>query len=373
VSEAPLRQTPIHARHEAAGGRMVPFAGYELPVLYASIFEEHRAVRERAGLFDVSHMGQLHLRGPDALRLAQTVFSNDVGSMTDGQVRYGLVCGADGGVIDDVTLYRVGPREAFLCVNAVNVAAVGAWLEEVRKARDSDCKLSDESADTGLLAVQGPRARELVHALAETTPRVRRWHFVGAELAGVPALLSRTGYTGEDGYEIYVTAERAGELWDALVAAGSEQLSLAGLGARDTLRTEMAYPLYGHELDLEHDPIEAGLERFVAFGRDFIGEEALARQRDRGPERRLVGLVLEGRQVARPGTPILGPDTAEAVGVVTSGTFAPTVERSIAIGYVPAALADDGTALAVEIRTRTIPCRVAPTPFFNRKANRNGA
>jgi aminomethyltransferase len=193
---------------------------------------------------------------------------------------------------------------------------------------------------------------------------IRRWRFARDRVAGIPACLSRTGYTGEDGYEIYVAAERVVELWDALLEAGNGRIAPAGLGARDTLRTEMAYPLYGHELSLDGNPIEAGLERFVCFGRGFIGEAALARCRDAGPTRRLVGLVLEGRRVARPGAPIVA---GEERGIVTSGTFGPTVERSIAIGYVPTRYAEVGTRLAVEVRGASLPSEVTRTPFFDRK------
>ncbi len=366
MSAERLHRTPLFARHVAAGGRMVPFAGFELPVMYTGILEEHRAVRGAAGLFDVSHMGQLRLRGPGALALAQRVFTNDALGVRDGQVRYGLVCREDGGVIDDVTLYRRTGDDLFFCVNAVNTAAVHAWLRDVQPATRADCELIDESEATALLAVQGPLARPLVHRLCKgDAPRLGRFRFADLTLAGIPVALSRTGYTGEDGYEIYAPAVRAVALWDALRDAAGDALVLAGLGARDTLRTEMAYPLYGHELDLEHDPIEAGLERFVAFGRGFIGEPALAARRERGPERRLVGLLLEGRQAARPGASIAddGP-----VGVVTSGTFAPSVERAIAIGYVPARLGKPGTRLAVEVRGRRLPCEVCPTPFLHRKA-----
>ncbi len=342
---------------------MVDFAGWDLPVLYTSILDEHRAVRTRAGLFDVSHMGELRLLGAGALAFAQRIFTNDALGMRDGQVRYGLVCQPDGGVVDDVTLYRRSERDLFLCVNASNTASVRAWLEGVLAEERPACELRDESSATALLAVQGPEARALVHKLCKGEPRLARWRFAECELAGIPTALSRTGYTGEDGYEIYAPAERAVALWDALREASGDALALAGLGARDTLRTEMGYPLYGHELDRSHDPLEAGLERFVAFGRGFIGEDALARRRASGPERRLVGLVLEGRQAARPGAPILddGP-----VGAVTSGTFAPTVERAIAIGYVPARCARPGTRLGVEVRGRRLPCEVTTTPFLHR-------
>jgi aminomethyltransferase len=359
-----LRRTPLWSRHVEAGARMVPFAGFDMPVVYASILDEHRAVRTRAGMFDVSHMGEVRLRGPASLELAQRLFTNDVAGTGLGRVRYGLVCVENGGVVDDVTLYRTAERELLFCVNASNIAADLAWLREVHAKSGLDCEIVDESDATGLIAVQGPEAPEIVARLAPKGSKApRRWHFAPVELAGIPVLLSRTGYTGEDGYEIFAPAERTVALWDALREAGGDALALAGLGARDTLRTEMAYPLYGHELDLDHDPIEAGLERFVAFGRGFIGEPALRRHEARGgPGRRLVGLVLEGRQVARPGFRIVTPS---GDGVVTSGTFGPSVDGAIALGYVPAGFAA-GADLHVEIRGKNVPCKVVSTPFYKR-------
>ena len=344
---------------------MVPFAGWDMPVLYTSIVEEHRAVRERAGLFDVSHMGEVRLRGPDASALAQQLFTNDVKNLAEWTVRYGLMCLDTGGIVDDVTLYRRGPDELLFCVNASNIAADVAWMREVLERSGLDCEVCDESDETGLIAIQGPAAAAIVEALLPPGASLpRRWRFSETELAGAPAWLSRTGYTGEDGFEIYAAADRIVDLWDALVREGRDRLTLAGLGARDTLRTEMAYPLYGHELDRETDPLSASLERFVAFGAGFIGEEALVHLRERGPARRRVGLLMEGRQVPREGCAIWAD---ESIGRVTSGTYGPSVERSIAIGYVPAEYAAVETPLAIEVRGRRLPARVAKTPFFDRK------
>jgi aminomethyltransferase len=358
-----LHRTPLHARHVAAGARMVPFAGFDMPVMYTSILEEHRAVRSRAGLFDVSHMGELRLRGRDAGALAQRLFSNDALGMQEGQVRYGLLCLPDGGVVDDVTLYRDTRDEWLFCVNASNTAGDLAWMREVHAGSGLACEIADESEATALLAIQGPAALEIsARALPETGPAPRRWHFRAGRLGADRFWLSRTGYTGEDGYEIFLPAVRAVEVWNRLRESGGEALVPAGLGARDTLRTEMGYPLYGHELERGINPLEAGLERFVAFEREFVGREALAALRQTGPARRLVGLWLEG-PVARPGATI---HTAEGTGVVTSGTFGPSVERSIAIGYVPARA---GRALGaeVEIRGRRIAARITQTPFYRRK------
>ena len=360
-----LQRTPLYERHRERGGRLVPFAGFEMPVQYGSILAEHRAVRTRAGIFDVSHMGEIRLRGETALPLAERLFTNHATKTSQGRVRYGFLCLEDGGVVDDLTLLRTGPEEVLLCVNAANIAADLDWIRSVEKREGFGCHVLDESEATGLLAVQGPDARGIVEPLLpEASASPRPWRFSETEVAGIPVLLSGTGYTGEDGFEIFVSADRVVELWDALLGAGEGRLVPAGLGARDTLRTEMAYSLYGHELDRSRSPIEAGLGHFVAFGTGFIGEEALERSRAEGPAQRKVGLVLEQRTVARPGTSILddGP-----IGTVTSGTYGPTVERSIGIGYVPAQYASVGTSLAVEIRGRRVPCTVTETPFYSRK------
>lgn len=366
---APLARTPLWSRHLDAGARLVPFAGWEMPVTYSSILDEHRAVRSSAGLFDVSHMGEIRLRGPGALELAQALFTNDVAGAEVGRVRYGLLCLESGGAVDDVTLYRTGPGEVLFCVNASNIAADREWMHEVRARTRSGAEIADESDATALLAIQGPAALGIV---AQLTPpgfvRPKVWHFADTRLGDLPVRLSRTGYTGEDGYEIFIDAGRAGALWDLLRDAGGERLTPAGLGARDTLRTEAALPLYGHELDREHDPVEAGLERFVAFGRGFTGEAALRARVAAGPTRRLVGLVLEGRQVARPGFRIAS-DLGE--GVVTSGTFGPTVDRSIALGYAPAGLGV-GARAHVEVRGKNLPCEVVATPFYRRNRSTTG-
>lgn len=362
-SDAPLQRTPLWARHVEAGAKMVPFAGFEMPVVYASILDEHRAVRTRAGLFDVSHMGEVRVSGPAALAFAQRLLTNDAAGTRVGRVRYGLFCVEDGGVVDDVTLYRTGEREVLFCINASNIAADLAWMREVHARSGLDCTIADESDATGLLALQGPQALAIAAKLlpAGFTPP-KRWNFAPVELAGVPVLLSRTGYTGEDGYEIFAPADRTVAVWDRLREAGGDALAPAGLGARDTLRTEMAYPLYGHELDRDHDPIEGGLERFVAFGKGFIGETALRARVAAGPGRRLAGLVLDGRQVARPGFRILTPS---GDGAVTSGTFGPSVDRAIALGYVPAEFAT-GARLHVEIRGKPVPCEIVSTPFYSK-------
>ena len=366
-----LQRTPLYSRHVDAGAKIVPFAGFEMPVTYGSVIAEHRAVRNSAGLFDVSHMGEVRLRGSDANEFVQRIFSNDVAGLEAGRVRYGLICQPDGGVIDDVMLYRVAANELFVCMNASNIVHDLAWMRETHASENFECDLIDESEATGLIAIQGPRALEIAERLAGPDSRVRLGRFRAVELAGIAVQVSRGGYTGERGYELYVPTEHTAALWDALREAGGDALVPVGLGARDTLRTEMGYALYGHELDREHNGVEAGLSRVIAFDRDFIGCEALRAERERGPARSLVALDIEGRQVARAGFAIHSADEGQAAppcGQVTSGTFGPSVERSIAIGYVPTPCAEPGTRLAVDIRGRRVACRVTTFPFFKRKA-----
>lgn len=341
------------------------FAGYEMPVQYGSILAEHRAVRERAGLFDVSHMGQLHLAGPGAEAAVERLVTCPVATLRPGQVRYGLLCRETGGVVDDVTVYRSAADAFFLCVNAANVEKDRDW---VLAHAGAGAELHDRSDETGLLALQGPASAEILASVAEPDPRpLRRFRFADARVAGHRVLVSRTGYTGSDGFELYCAAADAASLWDALLEAGrGAGLVPAGLGARDTLRLEAALPLYGHELDDDTTPLEAGLERFVDFdGGRFVGAEALRRQRAEGVARRLVGFEVEGRGVARAGHPLL--HGGALVGRVTSGAPSPTLGKPIGLGYVPAALAPVGTELAVRIRDQEVRARVVPTPFVGRR------
>jgi aminomethyltransferase len=362
---SPLRRTPLYERHRALGARLVEFAGYEMPVQYGSILAEHRAVREAAGLFDVSHMGQLHFDGPGAEASVARLVTCPVPTLRVGQVRYALLCHESGGVVDDVTVHRTAADRFFLCVNAANVAKD---REHVQRHAGPDARVQDRSDETGLLALQGPASARILAALAQPDPgALRRFRFAEGRVAGRPALVSRTGYTGSDGFEIYCAADDAVALWDALLERGrGEGVVPAGLGARDTLRLEAALPLYGHELDDETTPLEAGLDRFVDLeGGRFLGAQALRAQRARGVARRLVGFELLGRGVARAGHALFHGDAD--VGRVTSGAPSPTLGKSIGLGYVPAALAPVGTDLAVRIRDQKVPARVVSTPFVGRR------
>jgi len=358
-----LATTPLHSAHVALGGKMVPFAGFSMPVQYPTgITAEHRAVREAAGLFDVSHMGEFQLSGPDAQRFLQHVTVNDVSRMAVGQAQYSALCREDGCVLDDLLIYRE-PRQWMIVVNASNRARDWEWMQ--RHAQPFDVELVDRSDETALLALQGPLAAAILAPLAPDLDldAIGYYRFASGEVAGIPMLVARTGYTGEDGFELYVRNEEALRLWDALLEAGSPRgLLPAGLGARDSLRLEMGYALYGNDLDLEHTALESGLGWIVKLDKGpFVGSEALARQKAEGVPRRLVGLRCGERVFPRPGYPVVHGD--EVVGVVTSGVLSPTLGVGVALAYVPAALAAPGTELGVRIRDRSAPAVVERPPF----------
>ena len=355
-----LRATPLHDTHTALGARMVPFAGYSMPVQYGSIKAEHAAVREGVGLFDVSHMGQIHFAGPGAVAAVERLVSCRVASLGTGRVRYGLLCNPEGGVVDDVTLYRVADDQLFLCVNAANIEKDWRWC--VRHATD-DADLNDRSEATGLLALQGPGAAAALQSITKADlAGLKRFRFVASTCAGVEATVSRTGYTGSDGFELYIPAEACETLWQALVANGAEP---CGLGARDTLRLEAALPLYGHELDDTTSPLEAGLDRFVKLeAGGFIGCDAIRERQRAGHARALVGFELVERGVARAEYPIA--HHGETVGVVTSGGPSPTLGKSIGLGYVPPALAEPGTGIEIIVRDKPVAAHVVPTPFVKK-------
>lgn len=355
-----MKQTPLHALHERLGARMVEFAGYHMPVQYSSIVAEHTAVREAVGLFDVSHMGQIFLAGSDAGAVADRLCSRRVSDLSIGRVRYALLCNDAGGVVDDVTVYRTAEDELFLCVNAANAAKDLAW---VRDHATGDVEVRDESDATGLLAVQGPLAVELMARVAPASlGALRRFAFERCEVTGRPCLVSRTGYTGADGFEVYCGAPDASAIFEALLRGGEDLGALpVGLGARDTLRLEAALPLYGHELDDTTSPLEAGLAAFVDEAGSFIGAEAIRRRQREGHPRQLVGFELDGRGVARDGYPVARG--GETVGVVTSGAPSPTLGKSIGLAYVPPALAGGGAELDILVRGRPIAAHVVDTPF----------
>ncbi len=359
--------TPLVDRHEALGARMVEFAGWQMPIQYRGILEEHRAVRSAAGLFDLSHMGELVVEGPEAGAALGAALISDPPSLTVGRAQYSMICAPDGGILDDLIVYRLADDRFMVVANASNAGVVSdALAERFGKRR---AVLDDQSLSTGLIAVQGPRAQGILGSLTPLDLGAIRYYGIAeGEVAGIPAQVARTGYTGEDGFELFVDADRATDLWDALLAAGGPQgLIPVGLGARDTLRLEAGMPLYGNELDRTTNPYEAGLGRVVKLDKegDFVGRTALERFARDGVSRRLVGLVLRERGIARHGYPVLDGNGGRA-GTVTSGTMSPTLGEPIAMAYVAPANAEPGTMLAVEIRGAAAAAEVVPLPFYKR-------
>ena len=362
TTDAALRRTPLYEEHRALGAKMVPFAGYEMPIQYTGIVAEHRAVREAAGLFDLSHMGEFHFDGPAALAAVDQLVSSDIAGLQTGQARYGLLCNERGTIVDDVISYRTGPEHVLMVVNAANVEKDEA---HVRKHLPRDVGFIDRSAETALIAIQGPRAADILVKLAGgTVAALPPFGVKAARAAGAEATIARTGYTGEDGFEVFVDNADAVRVWQALLEAGrGEGLVPVGLGARDTLRLEARFSLYGNDIDETTGPIEAGLGWTCKLDKDFVGRHAIAKQKDSGPKRRIVGLVVEGG-VARHGHDVTSD--GKVVGRVTSGTYGPTVAQNIALAYVPTELSKVGTALAVRIRDKDVPATVVKTPIYRR-------
>jgi len=346
-----LLQTPLHERHLAAGARLVPFAGWEMPVQYEGVIAEHRAVRRDCGVFDVSHMGELHVEGPKAREFLHGVLSNDLERLADADAQYSLLTNERGGIVDDLIVYRVDPGHFLVVCNASNREPVYAWLKD-REIRGSDVR--DASDDYALLAVQGPRAIERL-GLPEAKPFTHAMGSVG----GVEVMIARTGYTGEDGCELMCAAEDAVELWDSVVEAGAVP---CGLGARDTLRLEVCYPLHGNDITPETDAISAGLGWTCALDKDFTGAEELRRIKAVGPARKLVAFVMEEKAVPRNGMAIAGG------GDVTSGTHSPMLDRGIGMGYVPAGSAAPGTELAIDVRGKVRRATVVSKPIYTKES-----
>jgi aminomethyltransferase len=345
-----LQRTPLHDRHVALGARMVPFAGWDMPVQYAGVIQEHRAVRGGAGVFDVSHMGEVEVEGPRAHEFLQTLLSNDLGRLRTGEAQYTLLTNERGGIVDDLIAYRLGEHRYLLVVNAANRAADVAWLKE---REITGCDVRDVSDEYALLAVQGPRA---IDALG--LPPARPFTFAEAEIDGIEVMVNRTGYTGEDGCELLCMAEDAVPLWDAVLSRG---VAPCGLGARDTLRLEVCYPLHGNDIGPETDAISAGLGWTCALEKEFTGVVALRRTREQGPERRLVAFVMEEKAIPRQGMSIVGG------GEVTSGSHSPMLDVGIGMGYVPADLATPGTELTIDVRGKPRAARVVRKPIYERE------
>jgi aminomethyltransferase len=364
--EPTLHETPLHDRHAALGARMIDFAGWLMPVQYAGILEEHRAVRDRAGLFDLSHMGELFLEGPEAgTALAGALITNPP-ALGEGRAQYSMIVAADGGIIDDLIVYRLAADRFLVVANASNARTVSDALAE--RITGFKAVLDDRSLAMALVAIQGPRSVEIMRPLTDVDLATLRYYAIAeGVVAGIPGLVARTGYTGEDGFEVFVDNGRAVELWDALMAAGSASgLAPIGLGARDTLRLEAGMPLYGNELDRTTNPYEANLGRVVKLDKpgDFVGRAALEKAAREGVARRLVGLVMRDRGIARHGYPVFSGD--RPTGIVTSGTQSPSLGEAIAMAYVATSDAEPGTMVAVEIRGQRVPAEVVALPFYKR-------
>jgi aminomethyltransferase len=366
----PLLRTPLFSWHQSHGARLVPFGGWEMPVQYSSIVQEHTATRTAAGIFDISHMGRVNFVGNGAASFLDRILTNGVATLKPGQIRYSLVTNESGGVLDDVLVYRTpapGTTDHMLVVNASNRLKILEHIRAHHSASD-EVEIQDRTLEWGMIAIQGPRALEAVQPLVNRSLQsIKYYRFSGGETCGTWAIISRTGYTGEDGVELIVPSEKVVEVWSAIVDCGAGVVP-CGLGARDTLRLEAAMPLYGHELNEQMDPYMAGLEFAVQLDKpDFIGKRALVDAKkayDARLSRHRVGLELEGKRIAREGFDV--SHGGQRVGIVTSGTFAPTLGKSIAMAYVQPDLASVGTELAVDVRGQLVTARVTALPFYKR-------
>lgn len=361
-----MKRTPFYDIHISLGAKMVPFAGFEMPVQYSSILEEHRAVRNSVGVFDVSHMGEIEVSGPDALSTLQKVTINDVAKLFPGRIHYSAMCYEHGGIIDDLLVYQIEKKSYLLVVNAANIEKDFQWLH---MHTQGDVTIVNRSDAYAMLAVQGPRSFDTLQKLTEVNlSSIAYYHFVQGTLAGVPMLISRTGYTGEVGFELYFPAEStiAKKVWDALFEAGREfDIVPVGLGARDTLRLEMGYCLYGNDIDETTNPLEAGLGWITKFNKhDFIGKKALKEVQEQGITRKLVGFTLPDKRIARHGYSLIQGETR--VGYVTSGGFSPTLEKSIGMGYITTRALERGDQLSVEIRQERLPITLTQVPFLHK-------
>lgn len=362
-----LKRTPFYDFHVSCGARMVDFAGWEMPILYRGIIEEHEQTRSSGSIFDVSHMGRLHFSGPDAQKFLDFVATRRLGDQTVGQCRYSLICNESGGILDDVIISRDAKIWLMVC-NASNRDKLVRYFSEARRKGNFDLDIADQTESTAMVAIQGPKVIDKVAGvLPGNLKEMKRYHFQSGSIMLVKYMLFRSGYTGEDGVELIIPAKMAG-LAIKMLAGKTDRadatIKPAGLGARDTLRLEAGMPLYGHELTEQMDPISAGLGWAVDLNKDFVGAGALRKIQHQGPRRKLVGLELEGKRIARQGTPLLAE--SKVVGEVTSGVLGPTVGKSIAMAYVDADRAAEGTVLSADIKGSIIPAKVVKLPFYKR-------
>lgn len=357
-----LKQPPLYQVHKTLGARMTAFAGWEMPVEYSGIIEEHLTVRKAVGLFDVSHMGEIEVSGERVLEAVQIITTNDASKLTDGQVQYTLLCYPTGGIVDDVTLYRFTEKRYMFCVNAVNTDKVYNWIKGQVGVM---AEVNDRSKDFALLALQGPSSQRVLQRTCNLDLSfIRYYHFSLGEVNGVEAIISRTGYTGEDGFEIFIPPSSVEGVWNRILEIGRDLgIRPVGLGARDTLRLEMAYPLYGHEISETTTPLEAGLDRFVKLQKPFfIGRDALVGQALNGVEKRLVGFEMVERGIPRSHYAIYAED--RRVGEVTSGAISPMLDKAIGMGYVETPFGVIGGEMGIEIRGRVLKARIVQRPFY---------
>jgi aminomethyltransferase len=366
---SPLRKTALLEEHKKLGGRLIDFGGWELPVQYTGVIDEHVACRTAAGIFDVSHMGEIIVSGGDAERFLYRIVSNDVSKIEIGQAQYSILCREDGTAIDDLIVYRRGEEEYFVVVNASNTDKDFAWMKKVHESERFACVLENVSSSWSQIALQGPLAEKILQSLTRADlSTLKSFRFIEDRVNGIPAIISRTGYTGEDGFEIYFAWKEAPKVWAAILEKGLPLgMKPCGLGARDTLRLEVKYPLFGHELDDQTTPIEAGLGWAVKLTKsDFIGKEKLGAQKEAGTTKKLVGLALLSPGIPRQGYKILDKEGSKEIGMITSGTQSPTLKKAIALAYVSPEYAEIGTKIRVDIRGRATPAEIVPTPFYKR-------
>lgn len=360
-----MKKTPLYENHIKWGGKIIDFGGWALPVQYKGIIDEHNQVRSHAGLFDVSHMGEVRVTGEDAEKYLQRMVTKDISKAAAGQAIYTPMCYEDGGVVDDLLIYKLSDEEYLLVVNAANTDKDFDWLLQ---HVDGDVTVVNESADYAQLALQGPKAEEILQRLTDKPLNdIRFYRFdANVDVAGIPAIVSRTGYTGEDGFELYVKSEFASELWEKLLETGKDDgLMPIGLGARDTLRFEVALPLYGNELAKDITPLEAGIGFFVSLDKDFIGKEVLSKQKKEGVRRKIVGFEMVGRGIARSHQTV--EIDGEEVGFVTSGSFAPSLKKNMGLALIKKEYAEIGTKLDIMIRSKPVKAAVVKKPFYNKK------
>jgi len=367
MSSENLKKTPLNAVHRALGGKMVDFGGWDMPVQYpAGVIEEHMATRTRAGLFDVSHMGEIWVEGPDAIPFVNSITTNDVTKLVDGQAHYSAFPNEEGGVVDDLLVYRFAEDRLLLVVNAGTTEKDWEWITSLKK--DENVTLRNASAEYCQIAIQGPKALGILQQLTDTgLEPIKYYHFTEGKVDGVDAIISRTGYTGEDGFEVYAAADKAEQLWNKMLETGaSEGIQPCGLAARNTLRLESAMSLYGHELDDNISTLEANLGWITKLQKgEFVGREQIAELKESGLKRKLVGFEMKEPGIARDGFDIYVGD--EKVGIVTSGSPAPFLKKNIGLGFVPPELANAGQEIRIDVRGKRLAAEVVPTPFYKRE------